>query len=120
MTNINTYSQKMLQDRLKAQAKAGKAGFEQAFADATLGKGKPSDEQFKLWFDMHSQPITPAGEVNPYFNPNWAPALQYVEGGKEMLRRYARIVMPPEPKPEMGRGSFRNPEPFRPTLEVGT
>ena len=95
--NINTEGQKALQKRLQEMAKAGKEGFEEAFKDAKLGQGEPNDEQFMMWFGFKAFPLTPTGQVNPGYNPNFIRALPYVDGGKQILRRYERITNPSQP-----------------------
>lgn len=40
------------------------------------------DEAFVKWFLMNAQA-----------DPNWVPHLEYVDGGKDVLRRFNRVVM---------------------------
>ena len=100
--SIDTASQQDLKDRLIEMAKAGREGYRDAYRPARLGAKEPDDVQFMQWWMLRTSPVNAIGQPNPMFNPNFAPALEYVEGGKDVLRRVARIVAKqnaPEPQP---------------------
>ena len=99
--SIDTASQEELKATLIEMAKAGREGYRNAYKQARLGAKEPNDQQFMAWWMLRNSPVNQVGQPNPMYDPDFARALEFVDGGKELLRRAARIVAKQQagPKP---------------------
>ena len=92
MTAVSTSAQKDLRNALVDMAKNGREGYANFFKDAGLGKPEPNDQQFLMWWQLHTDPHS------PNYDPDWVRCLQYVQGGKQLLAKYERLTTP-QPAP---------------------
>lgn len=72
---------KDVMEQVKGFADEVSAGMQEQYSGTPLHHVTPTDAEFKVWFEMQNAS-----------DPNWAVALPFAQGGREIINRYLRIV----------------------------